>query len=302
MKKFASRFKSDDYKAKFAVVCAHDIEVLETVSMARKNNIADFCLLGDKDKIKSIAKEYNFNIDSVEIIDESDMEKSAKMAVSLVRSKECNALMKGLIDTSIIMKAALDKENGLRTGRRLSHVAFFILEDGKEYFMTDGAINIAPDLETKKHIIENAVIAANALGYDKPNVACLCAKEHVDVKMPATVDALHLQELCSKGEIKNCRVSGPLALDNAISVKAAEHKGIKDPIAGRCNILLVPNIEAGNIFYKALLHMTNNSECGTVVLGASAPIVLTSRSDDADTKMNAIMLSSHVAIYQQNNK
>lgn len=302
MNKFISRFSNRDYKAKFAVVCAHDIEVLETVSLARELNIADFILVGDKKDIINISKDHNFNIDGLEIVDEKDMYLCSKKAVSLIRSNDCNALMKGLLDTSIIMKAVLDKENGLRTERRLSHVAFFILNDDREYFMTDGAINIAPDLDTKKHIIENAVIAALACGYDKPNVACLCAKEHVDVKMPATVDAARLQEACLRGDIKNCNISGPLALDNAVSIKAAEHKGIKDPVAGRGNILLVPNIESGNIFYKTLLHMTDKCEGGAVVVGASVPIALGSRSDDARTKVNDIILTSHVAIYQRNNR
>lgn len=292
---FKKRFKNENYKAKFAVVCAHDIEVLEAVHNAKKENISDFVLVGDKREINAICQKHSFDIGNCEIVQESGMLECAKKATEIIRAGEADALMKGLLDTSILFKAVLDKEKGLRTGRHISHVTFFILEDGREYFLTDAAINIAPDKEAKKMIINNAVIAAGAVGYTKPNVACLCAKEHIDDKMPATVDAGYLQEECAKGKIEGCLVSGPLALDNAISVQAAKTKGIKDPVAGHANILLVPNIEAGNIFYKTISFMTK-SESGAVVMGAKCPIVVTSRSDSAHTKLNSIILTSQVAV------
>lgn len=293
METFKKRFKNENYKAKFAVVCAHDLEVLETVSNAKNENIADFVLIGDEAQINAISKEHKLNIYGLEIVQINGMSECAKKATELIKAGYCNALMKGLLDTSILLKAVLDKEKGLRTGRLISHVTFFILEDGREYFLTDAAINIAPDKETKKVIIKNAVIAANAIGYNKPNVACLCAKEHVDEKMPATVDARYLQEECIKGNIENCVVSGPLALDNAVSLEAAKIKGIKDPVAGHANILLAPDIEAGNIFYKTISFMTK-SESGAVVMGAKCPIVMTSRSDSSYTKLNSIVLTSQV--------
>ena len=161
--------------------------------------------------------------------------------------------MKGLVDTSIVLKAVLNKEIGLRTGNVLSHTGVFAVEGyNRLYFITDAAMNIDPDLNTKKQIIENAVRLARALDIEEPKVAVLCAKEKVNPKMPDTVDAKELEEMYKRGEIKNCIVGGPFALDNAVSEEAAKHKGIDHPVAGKADVLLVPDIEAGNIFYKSI--------------------------------------------------
>lgn len=291
---FIKRLGNISYKGKIALVCADDINALEAASIAKINKLADFIFIGVKDNINAIAKENNLDIKGVEIIDESSMEECARIAVALVREKECSLLMKGLLDTPIILRAILNKGYGLRGGGLLSHVGFFILKDGREYIITDGAVNIAPDKNVKKNIIENAVDIALSLGYEKPNVACLCATEHADEKMPATLDAEYLRDLCLEGIIKNCNVSGPLALDNAVSKEAAERKNIKDPVAGHANILLAPDIEASNILYKSLMFMGECSS-GSLIMGAACPIVLTSRSDSMETKLNSIALASKVA-------
>lgn len=291
---FIKRLGNISFKGRVALVCAHTQDVLDSVSMAKKYNLADFVLIGIKDKINFIAKESNLDVSGFEIIDESSMEECARIGVKLVRYNECNALMKGLIDTSIMLKAVLNKNDGLRRGSLLSHVGFFMLDDGREYIITDAAVNIAPDKYAKKDIIENALEVAFALGYEKPNVACLCAKEHVDEKMPSTLDAAFLRDLCLDGGIKNCNVSGPLALDNAVSKEAAEYKNIKDPVAGNANILLAPNIESGNVLYKSLTYMCK-TQSGSVIMGSACPIALTSRSDNMETKLNSIALISKLA-------
>ena len=199
-------------------------------------------------------------------------------------------VMKGLVDTSIILKAVLNKEFGLRTGNILSHVAVFDV-DGYDrlFFVTDAAMNLAPDLQGKKQIIENSCIVANALDIDEPKVAVICAKEKVNPKMQDTVDAKDLEEMCKNGEIKDCIVGGPFALDNAVSEEAARHKGMDHPIAGKADILLAPDIEAGNILYKSLVFFSNTKNAG-VIVGAKAPIILTSRADSEETKLNSIAL------------
>lgn len=291
---FIKRLGDISHKGQIALVCAHDIDVIEAASIAKNKNLADFIFIGVKDKINTIAKENNLNIEGIKIIDESNMEECAKIGVILVREGKCDSIMKGLIDTSIMLKTVLNKDYGLRREMLLSHVAFFILKDGREYIVTDSAVNIAPDKDAKKNIIENAVDVALSLGYEKPNVACLCAKETVDKKMIATLDAEYLRDLCLEGVIKNCNVSGPLALDNAVSKEAALQKNTKDPVAGYANILLAPDIEAGNILYKSLTFM---SECssGSLIMGAACPVVLMSRSDSMETKLNSIALASKVA-------
>ena len=201
--------------------------------------------------------------------------------------------MKGIVDTSVILKAVLDKEIGLKDAPVLSHVAVFDVEGfDRLLYMTDPAMCIAPDVEQKMHIIENAVKVAHALGNENPVVSCLCAVEKVNPKMQATLDAAELVARNGRGEIAGCTVCGPLALDNAISEEAARHKGISDPNAGKADILLVPYIEAGNIFYKSLTYMAKASNAGMIV-GAKAPVILTSRADSDETKLNSIAVARH---------
>lgn len=212
-------------------------------------------------------------------------------AVSLVRNGEADAVMKGIVDTSVVLKAVLDKENGLREGKLLSHVALFDVPGFyRPLLVTDAAMNIAPDLEAKKEIIRNAVKVAKAIGNDEPIVACLCAIEKVNPAMPATLDAAALVEAARCGELSGCTVIGPVALDNAISTDAAKRKGIQNPNAGLADILLVPNIETGNVLYKALTFLAHAGTAG-LIMGAKVPVIVTSRADSDQTKINSIALA-----------
>ena len=273
-----------------SVACCQDKEVLIAVENARKQHMIEAILVGDIEKTREIAKTLNIDLNNYELVDIKDLSQACLKAVEIVSTGKAHMVMKGLVDTSIILKAVLNKEIGLRTGNILSHVAVFDIEGyDRLFFITDAAMNIDPDLNKKKQIIQNAVKLARALDIDEPKVAVLCAKEKVNPKMPDTVDAKELEEMNKKGEIKDCIVGGPFALDNAISEEAAKHKGIDHPVAGKADILLVPDIEAGNIFYKSMTFFAKAQSAG-LVLGAKAPIVLTSRADSDITKLNSIAL------------
>lgn len=273
-----------------SVACSQDKEVLMAVDIAKREGIAKAILVGDIEKTKSIANELNIDLSEYELIEEKDLAKASLKAVSLVSEGKADMVMKGLVDTSIILKAVLDKEVGLRTRNILSHVAVFDVKGyDRLFFITDAAMNLAPDLKSKKQIIENACVVTNALDIEIPKVAVVCAKEKVNPKMPDTVDAKNLEDMCKNGEIKGCIVGGPFALDNAVSEEAAKHKGIDNPIAGKADILLAPDIEAGNILYKSLVFFSESKNAG-IIVGAKAPIILTSRADSEETKLNSIAL------------
>lgn len=273
-----------------AVACAQDEDALKAIKAAYDKGIIKGILVGDTDQIKSISEEIGLDVTDFELIHITDMAEASLKAVSLVSSGEADLVMKGLVDTSIILKAVLNKEVGLRTGNVLSHVAVFDVPTyHKILTVTDAAMNIAPDLMTKKQIIENALYVTKALNIDMPNVGVITAKEKVTESMPATVDAGELVKMNQDGLIKNCKVGGPFALDNAVSKEAAEIKGIKDPMAGDVDILLCPTIEAGNVLYKALNFLCNARSAG-IIVGAKAPIILTSRADSDDSKLNSIAL------------
>ncbi len=274
-----------------AVAVAQDLEVLMAVNEAQKMGIAEAILVGDQEQIEKIASENNISISDFKIIDIKDMTEASRKAVELVSTGKAHLVMKGLVDTSVVLKAVLDPEIGLRTGNVLSHTAVFDVPGyDRLILVSDAAMNIAPSLEVKKQILENAVKVAHALDNDEPKVAVVCAKEKVDPKMQATVDAQSLEEMNHKGEIKDCIVGGPLALDNAVSEEAAAHKGIVHPVAGKADILLVPTIEAGNVLYKSMVFFSNSKNAG-VIVGAKAPIVLTSRADSDIAKLNSIALA-----------
>jgi phosphate butyryltransferase len=275
-------------KSTVAVACAGDAHVIEAVVAAK--NMASFVLVGDAAQINLAAQTVKADISGMEIINEPDNVKACQKAVSLVASGAALALMKGLVDTSVVMKAVLDKDAGMRTGKTLSHLALFALPTyHKLLFVTDAAINIAPDLETKKIIIQNAVEAVVNLGVLCPKVALLAAKEKADPKMPATMEAAELTRLHQNGELSGCIIDGPLALDNAVSAESATIKGINSPVAGDADILVCPDIEAGNILYKSLAFLAGAAN-GGVVLGAKKPVILTSRADSAESKLISIAL------------
>lgn len=276
------------------VACAADSHVLEAVEMARSRDIISGILVGESQEIKNILVSLNIDSSHYQIIDEPDKEKACLEAVKLVSSKANYFLMKGLVDTSIILKAALNKEFGLRTKNRISHVSVLeVPTHNKLIFMSDGAMNITPELDEKRQIIENSVHIAHALGLKRPNVGIIAAVEKENTQMQATIDAVALVKMNQNGIIKNCNVGGPFALDNAISKEAATHKGITDPIAGNVDILVMPRIEAGNVFYKTMMFLAS-AKSASVIAGAKKPIVLTSRADSTESKYYSIALGALV--------
>jgi len=270
-----------------SVAACADFHVLEACILADEKKLAHFILVGDAEKTYKIANEVGFDISNFEIINEMDDLQACNISVSLVAEGKATALMKGLVDTGAIMRAALNRESGMRTGNKLSHLAAFELSSyHKLLFVTDAAINIAPTVDDKLQIIQNAVAALNNLGIDTPKVALLAAKEKADEKMPITVECAEI----AKMEWRNCIIEGPLALDNAVSLEACQIKGIRSVVGGDADLLVVPNIEAGNILYKSFAYLAN-ARLGGVVLGAKCPIILTSRADSADSKLISIALS-----------
>ncbi len=273
-----------------AVAAAQDLEVLLAVKNARDLGLAEAILVGNASRIRQIAQENQLDLTGVAIIDQADAAQACRTAVQLVSEGKAQILMKGLVDTAVILKAVLDKEIGLRTENVLSHVAVAeIAGYDRLFYITDAAMNIEPDLITKKQIIENSIQVANALGNDHPKVACICAVEKVNAKMKATVDAAALVKMNESGELSGCLVAGPLALDNAVSLEAAQHKGITNPVAGNADILVMPFIEPGNMLYKSIVFFAKGKLAG-IVVGAKAPIVLTSRADSDEAKLNSIAI------------
>lgn len=280
---------------RMSVAVAQDRDVLEAVKMAEDAGIVRAVLVGDEKAIRSGMKEVGLR-DGMEVVNEEDESEAALKAVKLVSEGKADILMKGLINTSTFMKAVLDRQVGLRTGNLLSHLAVFEIPGEKKLlFHTDGGINVAPDLEQKKKILLNALHALNAMGLENPKVAVLTANEKVSDRMPATVDAAELVKMNENGDIPvACIVEGPIALDVATEPHAAKHKGIESRISGDVDLLLFPNIEAGNIMGKTLMHYAGAKMAG-IVLGTSHPVVLASRSETAEGKVNSIALAALAA-------
>lgn len=277
-----------------AVAAAEDEEVLEAVIDAIGCDIANFLLFGDKERILHILNKKRPDMvenDKITIIHAKNPGLAAELAVKSVKLNEADVLMKGNIPTATILKAVLNKEYGLRTGNVLSHVAVFEIPDFNRYIIvTDAAMNIAPDLDLKVQITRNAVAIATSIGIENPKVAPIAAVEVINPTMQATIDAAALTQMNRRGQISDCIIDGPLALDNAVSTFAAEHKGIKNDVAGNADILLVPTIEVGNVLYKSLMYFAK-AKVGAVIAGAKAPIVLTSRADTAESKLYSLALA-----------
>ncbi|MEH7345456.1 phosphate butyryltransferase [Bacillus sp. JJ1532] len=276
-----------------AVAAAEDHEVIEAVSEAVKRNLANFLLYGDKEQILKIVNKHENLASSknIQIIHTLSNGLAAENAVKAVKLNEADVLMKGNVPTATILKAVLNKEYGLRTGSVLSHVAVFEVPSYDKFIIiTDAAMNISPDLDQKAQILKNAIGIARSIGINKPLVAPIAAVEVINPAMQATLDAAALTLMNKRGQLTDCIVDGPLALDNAISISAAEHKGIKSDVAGRADILLVPTIEVGNALYKSLIYFAK-AKVGAVIAGAKAPIVLTSRADTAESKLYSLALA-----------
>nr|WP_263325794.1 phosphate butyryltransferase [Neobacillus sp. Marseille-Q6967] len=277
-----------------AVAEAGDDEVIEAVIDALDRNLANFILYGDQEKIQTIMKARGFRNNgnkNLEIVHAESNISAAEQAVKAVSNKEATVLMKGNIPTNVVLKAALHKEYGLRTGNILSHVAVFEIPGYDRFtIITDAAMNIAPNLEQKVQIIRNSTAIARSIGVEYPKVAAIAAVETVNQTMQATLDAAALTMMNKRGQIEGCLVDGPLGLDNAISSAAAEHKGITSDVAGKADILLVPAIEVGNALYKSLIYFAK-AKVAAVIAGAKAPIVLTSRADSAESKLYSLALA-----------
>ena len=280
-------------KRRIAVAAAEDENVLKSLQSAMNEGIIIPILVGCRNKVEQIAQQINFDLDKVEIIDNRNRDvNSVALAVELIRDGEADFLMKGLVQTGDLLRGVLDKEKGLPIERLLSHVALFQSPYYHKVFcVTDVAMNIAPDLEAKVKILNNAVSVFHQLRIENPKVAVAAAVEYVNPKMEATVHAAEIKKMNVDGEIKGCIVDGPLAVDIAFNKDAAVHKGIKGEVAGDCDIVLMPDIEAGNMVYKAL-NFLGGANSASIITGASVPIVLTSRSDDDKTKLLSIALAS----------
>ena len=283
-------------KKKVSVAVAQDEEVLRAVKGAKDLGIADSILVGDADKINEIAANLGMDLSDYEIVDVKDPIEASLKAVRLVHDGEADMYMKGLIDTKDFLRSVLNKEVGLRTGKPLSHVCVFDVEGAdKLMFLTDVAFVPYPTLEDKVNIINNTVEICKACGIDNPKVAPLAAVEVVNPKMPETVEAAELTKMNEEGKITGCIVDGPLSLDLAVCPEAAAHKGATGrKIVGDADILLFPNIHAGNITYKAMVHFAKVTN-GNMITGTAAPVILTSRSDTYEVKMNSLALAALVA-------
>ncbi len=279
-------------RKKLVLAAAQDQHSLGAVIKAWKENIIEPILIGDKEGIQNICASNNYDITGLRIIHEPDTEKSVEMAVRMVSSKHADILMKGMVGTSTLLKCVLNKEWGLRTGNLLSHFALFEVDTyHKVIAVTDVAMNIAPNLKDKIAIVNNSVSCMNRLGYIMPKVAVLGAVEMVNENMEATLDAALLSKMNQRDQIKNCIIDGPLAFDNAVSIESAQHKGIKSEVAGDTDLLLMPDIEVGNVLYKSLVFFAK-AKVASIILGALVPIVLTSRSDSEQAKFDSILLAA----------
>ena len=279
-----------DYPVKrVAVAAAGEPSVIEAVKTALTENVATAILVGDEKTIRTCAEKMELPLAQGDVVHEPVPEKAALIATQLVSSGKADVLMKGHLHTDDFLRAVLDREVGLRTGYRMSHVfACEMPAFDRLIMVTDTAMNIAPDLEAKAEIILNADFFCQVLGISQPRVACLAAVELLNPTMSATVDATCLAKMADRHQYSPpCVVDGPFALDNALSPAAAQHKGIGGPVAGQADVLLAPDIEAGNILVKSFVHAARARVAG-VVIGAKSPVVLTSRADSAESKFFSI--------------
>ena len=275
-------------KKRISVAMAEDAGLLSAIDEANKFGLIDATLVGNSEKMKACAAEAKIDISKYNLIDEKSEAGCGLKAVTEVSSGRADIYMKGQLHTDHFLRAMLNKEVGLRSGKVISHVYFHQVEGyNRIFFISDAAFNTYPDLKAKADILQNTVNFARALGVETPKVACLAAVEVVNPDMPCTLDAAALVQMCARGQLKNCIVDGPLALDNAINEEAAKIKKITSPVAGNADVLIVPHIDAGNMLAKAIVYFSKNETAG-IIVGAKAPIVLTSRADSPRSKMLSI--------------
>ena len=283
--------------ARIAVAAGHDPDVIESLRSAREMGLAEAVLVGDREKIEPMAAAAGLRLEPGQLIHQPDESAAALQAIGLVRDGAADLLMKGKINTSVLIRAVLNREKGLRTGRQLSQVIVFQVPGiDRLMVMTDAAINLAPELAQKVEICRNAIHVAHALGIEEPNVALLCALEFVNPAMPATVDAAALTMMNRRGQLKGAYVEGPIALDVPMSRFAADRKGIETPLVENTDVFIAPDIEAANILYRAILYMARG-ESGGIVVGAKVPLILLSRAETPETKIRSIAIGRLVALH-----
>jgi phosphate butyryltransferase len=279
-------------RKRLVLAAAQDQHSLGAVLRAWKDEIIEPIFIGDTEGIQAVCYENGYDISGIRIIHEPEIDKSVELAVKMLSSKQGDILMKGKVGTSLLLKCVLNKEWGLRTGNLLSHIALFEVDTyHKLIAVTDVAMNIAPNLKDKISIVNNSVSLLNRLGYVMPKVAVLGAVEMVNENMEATLHAALLSKMNQREQIRNCIIDGPLAFDNAVSLESAQFKGIKSEVAGDTDLLLMPDIEVGNVLYKSLVFFAK-AKVASIILGAQVPIVLTSRSDSEQAKYDSILLSA----------
>ncbi|ADH99761.1 bifunctional enoyl-CoA hydratase/phosphate acetyltransferase [Salisediminibacterium selenitireducens] len=281
-------------KMEIAVVNAVDPAIFKMAETALEKSLCTFHFFGPDKVMRNAMKEASFSFsedDRVTFSDASDEVDASRKAVRQVSEKKAQVLMKGMVPTSVLLKAVLHKTEGLRTGKVLSHLAGFHLPAyHKMLFLSDSAMNIAPGLDEKKQIIENATGAIRSMGISHPKVAVVAAVETVNPAMQATTDAALLTQMNRRGQITDCIVEGPLGFDNAVNQSAADSKGISSPVAGDADLIVVPTIEVGNILYKSFTYF-GNAIVGGMLVGAKAPIVLTSRTDSIESKLFSLVMA-----------
>lgn len=282
-------------KVKLVVGAASDKNVFEAVINAEKTGLIETILVGDAGRIRKMLAELNYDASGTEIINADNDYSAGEKAADLIRKGEAQILMNGQESyqgASIITKPLLEKNSGLIKGKTISHVAVFEMEHyHKLLAVTDVAVNITPDLSTKADIISNAVFLMRRFGIETPKVAVLAAVEVVNEKMDATMHAAILSKMAQRGQIKNCIIDGPLAFDNAISAKSAKYKGIVSDVSGDVDILMAPDLETAGMLYQSLI-MIAKAKVASITVGAVAPVVLTTKLDTPETRLNSILLSA----------
>ena len=273
-----------------AIAAAENEEILLAAQAAEQRGLAESVLIGDRVVIRQLAEEGGVDISRMMVVHEPDPRVAARKAMELVRMGHADIAMKGGVETGMFLRAALDRETGLRTGRLLSHVGVFEIPGfDRLLFVTDAGVVVAPTMEQKVQIVQNAIFVAHSLGIEKPRVAVLAATEMVNPRIPTTLDAANLSKMADRGQIRGGLVDGPLALDNAISPESVAIKGIRSDVAGYADILVTPDVEAGNMLAKAITYFAKGKMAG-IVVGAKAPLVVASRSDPHETKLVSMAL------------
>jgi len=283
-------------KARLGIAAAWDPCALEAAKGAFDLGLIEPVLIGGGASIEAAAGGEDIDISGWEVVEAEGPLGAAARTIELVRNDDVDFIMKGKIQTADLMRAALNRETGIRAGKLMSHLALLWTPTfGRILGLSDGGIVLSPDVQKKADIIRNSVDAMHKLGWERPNVAVICGLELVNPAMPCTVDADELAKMSQRGEIEGCIVDGPFGFDNAISEVAAARKGVESPIAGKADLVIVPEIEVGNVLYKGLVFMTEGVRTAGVLLGAKVPIVMVSRSDGSDAKLNAIAVGAVIA-------